>query len=57
MHPLTMRLSFLYPCLLDITSIRKSFTPEKADIILCVIMVALTAVTIQKYNKKAEVKE
>lgn len=50
-------LIFFVSMLVGYNIYQEIFHPEKADIILCVIMVALTAVTIQKYNKKAEVKE
>ncbi|WP_223598202.1 hypothetical protein [Chryseobacterium sp. GVT01B] len=50
-------LIFFVSMLVGYNIYQEIFHPEKADIILRVIMVALTAVTIQKYNKKAEVKE
>lgn len=50
-------LIFFVSMLVGYNIYQEIFHPEKADIILCVIMVALTAVTIQKYNKKAEAKE
>ncbi|MFS4431746.1 hypothetical protein [Chryseobacterium sp. S90] len=50
-------LIFFVSMLVGYNIYQEIFHPEKADIILCVIMVALTTVTIQKYNKKAEAKE
>ncbi|MDR3024124.1 hypothetical protein [Chryseobacterium sp.] len=50
-------LIFFVSMLVGYNIYQEIFHPEKADLILCVIMIALTAVTIQKYNKKAEAKE
>ncbi|MDR6463748.1 hypothetical protein [Chryseobacterium sediminis] len=49
-------LIFFVSVLVGYNIYQEIFHPEKADLILCVVMMALTAVTIQKYEKKAETK-
>ncbi|MCW1963741.1 hypothetical protein [Chryseobacterium viscerum] len=33
------------------------FHPEKADLILCIIMITLTGITVQKHRENPEAKE
>lgn len=50
-------LIFFVSMLVGYNIYQEIFHPEKADLILCLIMIVLTAVTLQKYGKKAEAEE
>ncbi|KAA2221506.1 hypothetical protein [Chryseobacterium sediminis] len=50
-------LIFFVSMLVGYNIYQEIFHPEKADLILCVIMIVLTAFTIQKYGKKTETKQ
>lgn len=50
-------LIFFVSMLVGYNIYQEIFHPEKADLILFVIMIVLTAFTIQKYGKKAETKQ
>lgn len=50
-------LIFFVSMLIGYNIYQEIFHPEKADFILCVVMIVLTGATIQKYRKKSEVKE
>ncbi|TZF95880.1 hypothetical protein FW781_10590 [Chryseobacterium panacisoli] len=50
-------LIFFVSMLIGYNIYQEIFHPEKADLILCIVMIVLTAATIQKYRKKAEAKE
>ncbi|WP_129041199.1 hypothetical protein [Chryseobacterium sp. CH21] len=49
-------LIFFVSMLVGYNIYQEVFHPEKADLILCVIMVALTAISIQKYGEKTKEK-
>lgn len=50
-------LIFFASILVGYNMYQEIFHPEKADLILCVIMIILTTATIQEYRKKDEAKE
>ncbi|MBB6332555.1 positive regulator of sigma E activity [Chryseobacterium sediminis] len=50
-------LIFFVSMLVGYNIYQEIFHPEKADLILCVIMIVLTTFTIQKYGKKTETKQ
>lgn len=50
-------LIFFVSILIGYNIYQEIFHPEKADLILCIVMIILTATTIQENGKKAETKE
>ncbi|CAD0222615.1 hypothetical protein KYG33_14820 [Chryseobacterium sp. D764] len=50
-------LIFFVSILVGYNIYQEIFHPEKADLILCIVMIIFTAATIQENGKKAEAKE
>ncbi|MEJ5050900.1 hypothetical protein WH221_13800 [Chryseobacterium culicis] len=50
-------LIFFVSMLVGYNLYQEIFHPEKADLILCILMIALTAATIKQYGNKAMGKE
>lgn len=50
-------LIFIVSILLGYNIYQEIYHPEKSQLLLCVILVALTSVTVQKYGTKADEKK
>jgi len=50
-------LIFFVSMLVGYNLYQEIFHPEKADLVLCILMIALTAVTVQQYENKPMEKE